>query len=258
MGRLREAVGIYTRVAAVHFTDPRLYRERGEVLLRLRQLDAAIADLRKAGILAIGKGPILEDPPKGNAPARGRPGEIAVTRSRRPPTAREIAVTSTQYQSFFLQGIALYCKGDYGAAYKVMAEAATIALTAEDRAQAMLWLFFALRRVGDGSDSKDVLALVQPSWIGNSHTPEIDLLRAFKGELSSDSIQARAGLLHDEDGALYSYGVAFLLMLQPQRREDAELWLQQVRRGANWPALSYLVAEADLARLRGIKRSVIR
>jgi hypothetical protein len=26
MGRLREAVGIYTRVAAVHFTDPPLYR----------------------------------------------------------------------------------------------------------------------------------------------------------------------------------------------------------------------------------------
>jgi tetratricopeptide (TPR) repeat protein len=244
MGRLREAVGIYTNVAQVHFTDPRVYRERGEVLLRLRQLDAAIGDLRKAGILAIGKGPILEDSPQASAPGAEAP--------------KALGVTSTQYQSFFLQGIALYCKGDNATAYKVLAEAAAIALTTEDRSQAMLWLFFALRRVGDGNDSKSVLSLVRPAWIGDSHTPEIDLLLAFTGQLSSDTIQARAESLHDEEGALYSYGVAYFLMLQPQRREDAELWLHQVRRGANWATLPYLVAEADLGRLRGIKQSVIR
>jgi len=242
LGRLREAVGIFSQVAATYFDDPRVYRERGEILLRLRQLDGAIADLRKAGLLSVGRGPIVESAPTFE-------GEVE---------APAIALTTTQYQAFLLQGVALYCKGNYAAAYPVLAEAAGIALTADERSRAMLWLFFALRRVGDGRDAKSVLDLVEPEWAENARFPEIGLLLAFKGLVPSDTITARALAGRADERALYSYGLAYFMQLRPERKEDAETWLLRAHSGGNWATLPYLAAEADLARLRGVKRVLIR
>lgn len=243
LGRMREAVGIFSQVVVAHFNDPRVYRERGEVLLRLRHLDGAIADLRKAGLLAVGRGPIMEAVPALESEGIEAPG---------------IALTTTQYQAFLLQGVALYCKGNYAAAYPVLAEAAGLALTADERSRAMLWLFFALRRVGEGSDAKSVLDLVEPEWAENAHFPEIHLLLAYKGLVPSDSITARALAGRGAERALYSYGIAYFLQLRPERRVDAETWLLRAHSGGNWATLTYLAAEADLARLRGVKRVQIR
>lgn len=239
LGRLREAVGIFSEVAGAHFGDPRVFRERGDVLLRLRHLDGAIADLRKAGLLAVGRGPIVEAAPAWEAPGLDAPA---------------IAFTTTQYQAFLLQGIALYCKGNYAAAYPVLSEAAGLALTTDELSSAMLWLFFALRRVGDGSNAKSVLDLVKPDWADNSRAPDIRLLLAYKGLLPSDSITALARSGRAGERALYSYGIAYFLQLRPERKEDAEFWLLRAHSGGNWAALPYLAAEADLARLRGVKR----
>ncbi|HEV8613601.1 MAG TPA: hypothetical protein VGQ73_08810 [Gemmatimonadales bacterium] len=239
MGRLRDAVAIYSRIAEVYFTEPRVFRERGEVLLRLRRVDAAIADFQKAGVLMIPKGRFLEALPRGD-----ESDSSAIPR---------LELTTTQYQTFFLLGMALYCKGENLAAYKVLAEAAGIALTADDLARSLLWLFFALRRVGTGSEAWRVLELVQPDWAAETTVPEIKLLRAFKGQLPTDSIQAQAMGARGEERALYSYGIAYHLLLKPGREADAELWLERARSGQDWSALVYLAAEADLARLRGVR-----
>jgi tetratricopeptide (TPR) repeat protein len=236
MGRLRDAVAIYSRIVEVYFTDPRAFRERGELLLRLRRLDAAIADFQKAGLLMLPTGRLLE-PIRLGAESDGS-------------AAPRLEVTTTQYQNFFLLGIAQYCKGDNLAAYKVLAEAAGIALTADDLARALLWLFFALRRVGNGGEARRALELVQPDWSAESSIPEIKLLRAYKGQVPTDSIQAEAMGAPGEERALYSYGIAYHLLLKPGREADAELWLERALSGPDWSQLVYVVAEADLARLR--------
>jgi tetratricopeptide (TPR) repeat protein len=234
MGRLRDAVEILSSAAEIHFEDPRVYRQRGEILLRLRQLDLAIGDLRKSGLLAIGMGPFPEAPES--------PGVSG------PP------ITTMQFQTSLLLGVALYCRGDYPAARQALAEAAVGAITADDRARAVLWLFYAVRRIEDGAGAPGVLSLVQPDWADNSRIPEAALLLAFKGLLPSDTIRRRALSAEGEERAVYSYGIGYYLLLLPERKDEGELWLERARSGPDWISLAYLAAEADLARMRGVKR----
>jgi hypothetical protein len=152
----------------------------------------------------------------------------------------------------FLLGVAFYCKGDYPAAANVLAEAVKSAFTTDEISQALLWLFFAVRRVGDGSGANQVLALARPQWAEGAHLSAITLLLGFQGRIPSDSIRKWALSSRGEDRALFSYGIAFYLQLKPEQAEDAELWLLETRKG-DWSALPYLAAEADLARRRGGK-----
>jgi hypothetical protein len=51
--------------------------------------------------------------------------------------------------------------------------------------------------------------------------------------------------------------MAFPLLLDPERKPDAELWLLRTRTG-DWDSFPYLVAEAELARLKGLQKIIIR
>ena len=234
LGRLREAISMYTEAMGIHIGDPRLYRERGEVLLQLRYLDAAIADFRKAGLLALGRSTTLEGPPPWGSDSTAT------------------VLTTTQYQTTFLLGVALYFKGEFIAAREALAEAAGAAITADDRTRAMLWLFYSARRIGDGAAAKEVLALVQPQWAENSQIPEMDLLLGFKGWMPSDSVQVRALRARNEDQAIYSYGLGFFAMMRG--KEEARLWLERARGIGNWTSLAYIAAETDLGRITGVSR----
>ncbi len=237
MGYLRDAVNLYDRLAVTWYFDARVFRERGELLFRLRQFDAALEDLRKAGLLLIGRGVILES------------GLIG--------TSETTALSTTQFQVFFLQGLVLYCKGDYRVAAPVLLEAVRVAETTEDRSRALLWLFFSVRRFSDGPQAARVLELMKPEWADVTDVPELRLLLSFKGLWPSDSIRSRALGAGGDESQLLSYGLAFALLLDPERKPDAELWLQRARTG-DWDGVPYLVAEAELARLRGSGKIIIR
>jgi hypothetical protein len=237
MGYLRDAVSLYDGLTVAWYFDARVFRERGELLFRLRQFDAALDDLRKAGLLLIGRGVILESGAIG-------PSEPA-------------ALSTTQFQVFFLQGLVLYCKGDFRAAAPVLLEAVRVAETTEDRSRALLWLFFSVRRFSDGPQAARVLDLMKPEWADVTDVPELQLLLSFKGLWPTDSVRARAVGPRGEESQLLSYGLAFALLLDPERTPDAELWLQRARTG-DWDAVPYLVAEAELARLRGPGKIIIR
>jgi tetratricopeptide (TPR) repeat protein len=230
IGRLRESVQLLTDAAGIYFSDPRIYRYRGELLLWLREPDLAIADLQKAGRLAIGMTPF---PEYLNSPD-GPPG-----------------FTTMQYQTTLLLGVALYCKGDFPAARAALLDAVKWAITGDQLAETTLWLFFAVRRIGAGDEGAEVLASVRRGWATGSRRHEIDLLLAFTGAFPSDTIRARALAAAGDERALYSFGIGYYLMLAAGRQDEAEPWLEQARTSRNWTALAYLAAEADLARLRG-------
>lgn len=230
MGRLREAVAILSKAAELNFNDVRLYRERGEVLLRLRQLDLAIRDFRKAGLIGLETSMLPE------------PGEL--------DAASGGGLTTLQFQVALHLGIALYCQGDFTAARQAFVQAGNQAITPNTRARAVLWLFFAERRIGDGSSARDLLNLVQPEWAERGLSAELQLLFAYKGLIPSDSIQLRATTAQGTVRALFSYGIAYYLLLQPGRRAEAEQWLDQARTVPDWTDLAALAAEADLVRLR--------
>jgi tetratricopeptide (TPR) repeat protein len=238
MGYLRDAVSLYARLATTWYFDPRVFRERGELLFRLRQFGAALVDFRKAGLLLIGRSAILEL------------GSVGTLNENTP-------LSTTQFQVFFLQGVVLYCQGDYSAAAPVLLEAVRQAETTEDRSRALLWLFFAVRRFNQGPQAAGVLDLMKPEWAELTDVPELRLLFAIKGLLPTDSIRARALGSRGEESQLLSYGLAYALLLDPERKPDAELWLLRAHTG-DWDTLPYVVAEAELARLRGPQKVIIR
>lgn len=244
MGRLREAVQVYTDAAQQHPNDPRVWRWRGEALLRLRYLDRAIADFRKAGLLALNGPTLLLE-------AQPNPGDSVARAGGNP-------FSSVQYQIPFLLGFALYCKGDYSAASIALAEASKAALSRDESAQALLWLFFAVLRLGDGKSANQLLAAVRQDTAESVPPAALSLLLGFKGVIPSDSIRRLALSARGGDRQLFSYGIAYFLQLRPEQREDAELWLEHTRSGADWAALPYLAAEADLARLKNGGKVIVR
>ncbi len=239
-GYLRDAVDRYTRMLGTWSTEPRVYRARGELLFRLRQFEGALGDLRKAALMLIGRTALLDVGPIGYGPTDG-----------------SLAISTVQFQVFFFQGVTLYAKGDYASAAPVLAEAARLAETTEDRARAVLWLFFSVRRLGDPAQAARILDLAQPDWRARTDTPELELLLAFKGLVPTDSIRSRALGSPDEATGLLSYGLAYTLLLTPNQRKEAEFWLEQAHRGP-WDSVAYLMAEADLARLREGGKVIIR
>jgi len=238
MGYLRDAVVLYDRLAGAWVTEPRVFRDRGELLFRLRQFDAALVDLRKAGLLMIGRGVVIES------------GTIATSGERG-------SLSTTQFQVFYLQGLVLYCKGDYRAAATVLLEAVREAGTTEDRSRALLWLFFSVRRLTDGPEAAGVLDLMKPDWANVTDVPELQLLLSFKGLWPTDSIRGRALGARGLESQVLSYGLAYALLLDPERKPEAELWLQRARSG-DWDALPYVMAEAELARLRRAGTNIIK
>jgi tetratricopeptide (TPR) repeat protein len=231
MGRIREAVGLLSKTAQVHFNNPRVFRQRGELLLFLRQFELARSDFQRAGALMIGK--------PGYAETVDLEGGTAVQ------------LTTVQYQTSLHLGVALYLLGNYVPSRDALVEAVKQAASDDDLAQAAIWLFFASRRIGTGAAAAEVLRALGPDLQVDLSRHEYDLLRGFKGVIPSDTINARA--LSREGGderALYAYGIGVWHLVRGQEK-DAEPWFEQARTIPNWTTLPYLAAEAELARLRG-------
>jgi len=234
IGRLREAVDLLTSASAMHVTDPRVFRYRGEYLLQLRHLDRAITDFRLAAQLSLGAPTLPED----------------VERS-----GGTHALSTVLFRTTFLLGVALYCRGDFAGARIALTEAAKRALTADDLAQSAFWLFLAVRRTGGADESKQLLAGVQDDWAVSAGFHEHALLLGFKGMLPSDTVRARAMASQaTAERTLYAYGIGYVLLMQ-DREEEAALWFEHARLSPDWTTLPYLGAESELARMRGKQKA---
>jgi tetratricopeptide (TPR) repeat protein len=230
MGRLRDAVLMVSKTSQVHFNNPRVYRLRGELLLRLRELKAAREDLQKALALLIGK--------------------VGAAEVVELPESAVAQLTTVQFKASFYLGVTHYVMGAYGPARDVLIEALKVAANDDDLAQAAAWLFFASRRIGDGAAAGEVLRALGPSLQVDLSRHEYELLLGYKGVVPSDTINARAlDPAGGDERALYAYGIGLWHLLRG-KASDAEPWFEQARTIPNWAALPYLAAEVELARLR--------
>ena len=228
MGRLREAIEIYTKAIEAVPTDARLYRRRGELLLQIREPNLAAGDLRRAVSRAkqVNGKEFLEGPDG------------------------QLNATSVLHSSLLLLGITHYIRGDYREAYPVLVSAAQSADDSDGIAAASLWLFFTLQRAGRLSEASQVAKVIPADLPVVNRRPELRLLQAFAGTISLDSLQRDLGADAGSAAAgLYLYGVGSSLLARGRRTEAAEAF-DEVRHAAGWETVVYIAAEADLARLR--------
>lgn len=229
LGRLRDAVGLYTTAGELHPTDARIPRYRGELLLQLRELELAQDDFHDAAARLMGKPTQVEF--------------LAVADGG-------LLGSTLQFNIYRLLGLTYYVKGDFARARITLVEAAKVASNGDDVVAAGLWLFFASLRLGAAEEARAILVRLTDSAAVSTRETELSLLEAFRSGVSSDSLHLdlRQPFTTERD-ALTGYGLAFAL-LQLGRRDEAELLFEHIRTYRDWSSFPVLAAEAELVRLR--------
>ena len=229
LGKLREAIEIYTRGIALYPDNPWLYRHRGHRHLSVRDFDAAISDLRRADELT-----------------RDKPDQVEPDGQ---PNARNTPIGTLKSNILYHLALAYYLQGSWGEAAQV-AEREVAAATNDDRRVSMAhWQYMALRRAGRPADAAKVLVPIRRTMRVIENQPYHKLLLMYKGVLPPDSVLTAGpnGELSVED-ATAAYGVANWHWYNG-RRPEAEALLRRILAGGQWGDFGTIAAEVELSRL---------
>ena len=140
LGRMREAIAIFTEGITQFPEDARMYRHRGHRFITLRQFNLAIDDLQKAAQLIEGQQDEIE------------PDGI--------PNERGIPVSSLYSNIWYHLGLAYYLKGNYEDSLIVYIKGLD-ALSLEDNYVACAhWIYMILRLLEREEEAKKVLQKV--------------------------------------------------------------------------------------------------
>lgn len=228
LGRLREAIRLYGQARGLDLFDPRPSRRRGELYLRVREFDLAMADLEHASRHL----PSNQLPEVENLPGGG------------------VAISSLQFSTAYYLGMAHYLKGDWLSARGAYRTALGVANNADDLAAALLWYFYAARRLESSREVSGILDAVNDEYAVVTRQAELRLLLSFKGVYPPDSLRllvADSSVVQGD--ANYAYGVGFALLMQG-RTLEAEQAFGLALRSTDWTTMPYIAAEVELARMR--------
>lgn len=230
LGRIREAIEVYSRGIALHPDNPWLYRHRGHRYITVRELDHAIRDFERARTLTAGTPDQVE--PDGQPNARNQP------------------IGTLQSNILYHLGLAHYLKGDFAAAIPVYQEEMALAQNDDRRVSTAHWLYMALRRLGRDAEAARVLDPVSPAMTVIENDTYLRLLLLYKGALPVDSVlPALPGGEMSVTDATAAYGVGNW-HLYNGRSSAARDVFRRIVAGGQWGAFGYIAAEAELARER--------
>ena len=230
LGRIREAIAVYTRGIALHPRNPWLYRHRGHRYITVREFDHAIADLERATALVEGTPDVVE--PDGQPNPRNQP------------------IGTLHSNIAYHLGLAYYLKGDFARAVPVYRREMAEAGNDDRRVSTAHWLYMSLRRLGRAEEARAVLAPIGPRMEIIENEAYHRLLLMYQGALSPDSVltMTPAGELSVTD-ATAAYGIANWHLYEG-RRDRAIALFRRIVAGGQWGAFGAIAAEAELARQR--------
>lgn len=230
LGRIREAIDVYSRGLALHPDNPWMLRHRGHRYISVREYDRAITDLERATKLVEGKPDQVE--PDGQ------------------PNPRNIPIGTLHSNIAYHLSLAYYLKGDFAKAIPVYQRELADARNDDRRVSTTHWLYMAQRRLGRDADAAQTLVPISATMNVIENETYHRLLLLYKGMLPVDSVLKIGpnGEMSVTD-ATAAYGVGNW-HLYNGRRSDAERVFRQILAGGQWGAFGYAAAEAELARMR--------
>lgn len=228
LGRIREAIDVYSRGIALYPDNPWLYRHRGHRYLTIRELDHAISDFERATQLVEGKPDEVE--PDGQ------------------PNAANTPIGTLQSNIAYHLGLAYYLKRDFARAVPVYRREIAAARNDDRLVSTAHWLYMSLRRLGRDADALASLASIRPQMNVVENDTYHRLLRMYKGELSPDVVLpvTASGEMSVTD-ATAAYGIGNWHRYNG-RRAEADRIFRRIIAGGQWGAFGYIAAEVDLAR----------
>ena len=229
LGRLREAIDVYSRGIALHPDNAWLYRHRGHRYLSVRELDRAAADLERATTLT-----------------RGKPDEVEPDGQ---PNAKNTPIGTLQSNIAYHLALAYYLKGDFARAIPVYRQEMADARNDDRIVSTAHWLYMSLRRLGRDAEAAQVLVPIRRDMNVVENDTYHRLLLLYKTELPLDSVLSvgPSGEMSVTD-ATGAYGVGNW-HLYNGRRAEAERIFRRILAGGQWGAFGYIAAEAEIARM---------
>jgi tetratricopeptide (TPR) repeat protein len=230
LGRLREAIAVFTRGAELYPNDPWMLRHRGHRFISVREFDNAIRDLRRAQDLVDGRPDIVE--PDGQ------------------PNAANSPIGTLQSNIDYHLALAYYLKGDYEKALPIYAHELTFAQNDDRRVSIVHWYYMALRRLGRDAEAARIVEPFTREMRVIENGTYHDLVLMYKGLKSAESVLAvgPTGEMSVTD-ATAAYGLANWHWYNG-RRADAERTWRRILAGGQWGAFGYIAAEAEISRNR--------
>ena len=230
LGRMREAIDVYSRGIALYPRNAWLYRHRGHRYISVRDLDHAAADLERATALT-----------------RGQPDEVEPDGQ---PNARNMPIGTLQSNIAYHLGLAYYLRGQFDRAVPVYRRELDEARNDDRRVSTAHWLYMSLRRLGRDTEAATVLVPIRRDMNVIENETYHRLLLLYKGELPVDSVLTigPSGEMSVTD-ATGAYGVGNWHLYNGRRAEAARVF-DRILAGGQWGAFGYIAAEAELARLR--------
>ena len=229
LGRLREAIDVYSRGITLYPDNPWLYRHRGHRYLSVRELDHAAADLERATALT-----------------RGKPDEVEPDGQ---PNAKNSPIGTLQSNIAYHLALAYYLKGDFARAVPVYRQEIADARNDDRIVSTAHWLYMSLRRLGRATEAAQVLVPIRRDMNVIENDTYHRLLLLYKGELPVDSVLTvgPSGEMSVTD-ATGAYGVGNW-HLYNGRSAEAERVFRRILAGGQWGAFGYIAAEAEIARM---------
>lgn len=228
--RMREAIATFTEGIRRFPQDARFYRHRGHRLISVRHFDAAVADLQKAAELA-----------------EGRPDDIEQDGA---PNARNIPLTTTQYNIWYHLGVAHYLRGDFEASLSAFRKDLEFTRGYADNLVAVSdWLYMCLRRLERDNEAEEILAPVHADMDIIENKAYHRRLLMYKGLLEPTDLLNDA-TASDLDLATMGYGVANWHWCNGETERAADIF-HRIVTGPYWPAFGFIGAEVELAKATG-------
>lgn len=229
LGRVREAIDVYSNGIALHPHNPWLYRHRGHRYITLREFDKAAVDLQRAAELAAGRDDEVE--PDGQ------------------PNVANMPIGTLKSNIDYHLALAYYLRGEFERALPIYTRELTNATNDDRRVSIAYWYYLALKRTGRDQEAADLLGPITRDLNVIENGTYRDLLLLFKGELRESDLLPEPGGEMSVADATAAYGVGAWHLVNG-RRERADEIFRAVMRGGQWPAFGFVAAEAELARSR--------
>jgi tetratricopeptide (TPR) repeat protein len=230
LGQYNETISIFTKGISLHPGDARLYRHRGHRYITLRCFDKAIADFKKAAQLIKGKRDEVE------------PDGI--------PNAKNIPTSSLQSNIWYHLGLVYYIQGDYKAALQAYKKCLRVSANPDMYIATANWMYITLRKLNKNKEAKSLLASVKPGIEVIENKEYLEILLLYKQE--TDIADPVSYLQKDKQGlglASFGFGLGNYLLLNG-KMEKARQTFQLITAGNQWSAFGFIVAEAELLRMK--------
>lgn len=228
LGRIEEAIAVYTAGLETHPRSPRILRHRGHRYITVRNFDGAYDDLLLAAQLLQEEVIVDELEADGQPNAQNQP-------------------TSTLHGNIYYHlALAAYLKGDFAQAASIWGGALNSLPMSDDmRVAFMYWRFNALLRLGNTVSARDEIAELSPDLPVIENFAYKNLLLHARGLMSEaqlmEGVEPRS-----IDEATLCYGLAVQALGGGELVRARALLTRSVATG-QWPSFGATAAEVDLA-----------